>query len=853
MINYIKKLKELNKDSLLEAGGKGANLGELINANLPVPPGFVVTTNAYGAHLESSGLKKKILSKLENLAMDDMKVVKDASECISSWIEEASMPDMIQKELGSAYDRLSQEVGSDGKLSVAVRSSATAEDLPTASFAGQHETYLGILGKEAVFKYVKKCWASLWSPQAITYRMSMNYDHLKVDLAVVIQAMIPSEAAGVMFTANPVNGNNDEILISAGYGLGEAVVSGLITPDSFIVTKEGKVKEKTIGSKEIRIMLTEKGTVTEEVAQSKREVYCLEEKELMQLKTLAQLVEKHYGSYQDTEWALSKGKIYLLQARPITTIISDTEACTYESFDILGPNDKIIYQGKKAPLAFQGVIEHTPYPHAPLDFACFSYFYNGINASFAEIGLKLPKEKNKPVERESGCVALSYSGLTISAATLWKAPAYLIKSLFIKSKYSAQDFTKETDAWIKKTEAEVKRVTDAGKLVKLIEEALKDYESFVYKRFSVVGMPSVLTEYKFTKLIKKAVGKERTDELKETLQRSLPFKTALQNKALLRIAHAAAVKGKDSKAYKEELKSFLEEFGDRPSIGMGRMLSPNTWQEKPEMLDEIIDALLCDTADINPEESFKKQEEVYLAARETVKKALVPADYKNFVEILDKIRNSTIIREESVFYLEKVAGCLHRMALKLGNLLGKKGILSNAEDVFFIFLEELSAAASGKLKLKEKLEKRKSAFEKVYAAHDKGVHWFISTGSFPVFETKQKKKQEEKDASNSIKGSAASKGIYEGPVCIVKSPSEFKKLRKGDILVSTYTSPIWTPLFKVAGAAVTEIGSASSHAAIVAREYGIPAVVAIEDATSLLRDGQKIRVDGTKGIITLLD
>lgn len=851
MANYIKKLKELNKDSLLEAGGKGANLGELINAGLPVPPGFVVTTNAYGVHLEELGLKEKIVSKVQNLSIDDMKKVEEASTCISSWIEEASMPDIIEKELGSAYDSLCKEVNGDGKLAVAIRSSATAEDLPTASFAGQHETYLGVYGKKAVFEHVKKCWASLWSPQAITYRMSMDFDHLKVDLAVVVQAMIPSEAAGVMFTANPVSGNKDEIMISAGYGLGEAVVSGLITPDSFILTKEGNMKEKILGSKAIRIRLTENGTVTEKVHQSKREIYCLGEKELMQLKTLAQLVEKHYGSYQDTEWALSNGKIYILQARPITTTISDNEACTYENFDILGPDDKIIYQGKKAPLAFQSLVEHTPYPHAPLDFACFSHFYSGINTSFAEAGLSLPKEKNKPVERESGCVALSYSGLTISIATLWKAPTNLIKNLLVKSQYSAEDFIKEIDDWIKKTEVEVKQAKNAGKLVNLIEEAFKDYESFVYKRFSVVGMPSAFTEYKFTKLIKKAVGKEKSQELKETLLRALPFKTALQNKALLRIAHVVAVNGKDSKVYDQVLKSFLDEYGDRPAIGAGRMLSPDTWKEKPEMLDDIIDALLCDTTDNNPEESFKEQEEDYLAAREIIKKGLKPEDYKKFIEILDKIRSTTIIREESVFYLEKVAGCLHRMALKLGRLLEKEGVIDKEQDVFFIFLEELSLAASGKIKIGEKIEKRKSAFERVYTAHNNGVHWFFSTGSFPIFETKQKKEQ--KENSNSIKGSAASKGIYEGEVCIVKSPAEFKKLKKGDVLVSTYTSPIWTPLFKVAGAAVTEIGSASSHAAIVAREYSIPAVVAIDNATSLLRDGQKIRVDGTKGIITLLD
>ncbi|MBI6874872.1 pyruvate, phosphate dikinase [Clostridium aciditolerans] len=845
MSDYTKTLKELNKDSLNEAGGKGANLGELINANLPVPPGFVVKTGAYRTHLEASYLKKRIEKRLENLKEQDIDAISEASKCISSWIEESPMPFEVQEEVDRAFESLSKEMGPDVNLSVAVRSSATAEDLPSASFAGQHETYLGVYGKEEVFKYIKKCWASLWSAQAIAYRISMNFDHLEVDLAVVVQAMIASQAAGVMFTANPVNGNSDEILISAGYGLGESVVSGLITPDSFILTKEGRVKEKTLGSKEFSIKLTEKGTITEETQQSKRKLFCLGTNELVQLANLAKLVEKYYGSPMDTEWALLEGKIYLLQARPITTITSDSE-----DLKILGPEDKIIYQGKKAPFGLQSVMEHSPYPHTPLDFASFSHFYQGIYTSFVDIGFKLPKDKNRPVERESGCVALSYQGMGLSPAIIWKAPSLLIKSLFKDKDALWQSFSKEISEGIKRMDDAVKNTNDAVGAAKLIEQAMKEYEKFVYKRFSVISMPDGLTEYKLSTLIKKAVGKEKVDEIKESLLRALPFRTALQNKTLMKVAQAAAVKGKDSKAFKNELKSFLDEYGDRPYIGMGRMVSPHTWQEKPEMIDEIINALLSDTAVLNPEKSFKKQEEDYEAAKKVIKKGLKPAEYDKFIKILEKVRKSVIIREESVFYLEKVAGCLHRIALKLGCLLAKQGSINEAEDVFFIFQEELHSVAGGKLEIKEKIEKRREAFAKVYDAHEKGVHWLISTGSFPVF---VKKKQDDEANSNSLKGSSASRGVYEGPVCIVKSSSEFKKLKKGDILVSPYTSPIWTPLFKVASAAVTEIGSATSHAAIVAREYGIPAIVAVENVTNILKDGQKIRVDGTNGIITLLE
>ncbi|MGD0749806.1 MAG: PEP/pyruvate-binding domain-containing protein [Anaerolineales bacterium] len=309
MINYIKILSELNKDLLPEAGGKAANLGELINAGLPVPPGFVVTAGAYRTHLEASGLQERIAGRLENIKEQDIPAISEASQVISAWIEEAPMPIQVQEQVEIAYVNLSEKMGLAENFSVAVRSSATAEDLPSASFAGQHDTFLGIYGKEAVLFNVKKCWASLWSSQAISYRMSMGFEHLKVDLAVVVQAMIASESAGVMFTANPLNGNRDEILISAGYGLGEVVVSGLINPDTFIMTKEGRIKEKVLGSKELRIGLTEKGTITEEVPQSERKSYCLGVDELVQLTNLANQVEKQYGRPMDIEWALSKDKI----------------------------------------------------------------------------------------------------------------------------------------------------------------------------------------------------------------------------------------------------------------------------------------------------------------------------------------------------------------------------------------------------------------------------------------------------------------------------------------------------------------------------------------------------------------
>lgn len=833
---YIKTLNELNRDSLPEAGGKGANLGGLIKAGLPVPPGFVVTAGAYRDNLESTGLKKRIAARLQDMKETD---IPDVSREVISWIEEAPMPFSLQEEVSLALEQLAGRAGTDRELCVAVRSSATAEDLPSASFAGQHDTYLGIWGKEAVFHHIKKCWASLWSPQAISYRMTMGFDHLEVHLAVVVQAMISAEAAGVMFTANPVTGRRDEILISAGYGLGEAVVSGLINPDTFILNREGQLKETVLGSKERKIILTKEGTVTEEVSLPQRKSPCLGPAEFKQLVNLAYRVEECFGELQDTEWALSQGKIYLLQARPITTM--EQELPDYEG--------QIIYQGKKVPSSLQSVMEHSLYPHKPLDFASFKYFYQGIYSAFHQWGFKLPESEIGPVEREDGCVAVRCSFPGISPAILWKLPKLLLGELFNNKNQLWLENVREMKRWLEQMDEEIKNTDDAEKLVELFERALKEYEYFVQKRFSCIGAPGGMDEVRLGSFIKKAAGKAEAKALKEQLMRDLPFRTALYNKALLSLARTAAEKGKDSQGFRKEFKAFLEEYGDRPSVGVGRMLSPSTLCEKPQLIDGML-AVLGSDSSAGAEENGRRQALDFERARQRVETGLKPEQYKKFLILLERVRSAVIVREESVFYLEKLAGRLHAAALKLGEVLAAKKVINEADNVFFLLPNELKEAAGEAPAMQERVEKRKQAFARIWAAHEQGIHWLIATGSFPKAD--KKRDHGTGTGSNSIKGTPTSQGVYEGPVCIVRSPGEFHKLKKGDVLVSPYTTPDWTPLFKIASAVVTEVGSASSHAAIVAREYGIPAVSAVDGATERLKDGQKIRVDGIQGVLRLI-
>ncbi len=362
--SHTRWLEELNRDSLVEAGGKGANLGEMIHAGLPVPPGFVVTADAYRVHLGAGHLQGRIADRLQNLLAEDLAAVTAASEDIMGWIGTASMPDRIRADVASRYEalnaRLTGRTSGAGALPVAVRSSATAEDLPSASFAGQQETYLNVREVDAVIEAVRQCWASLWTPQAISYRTRMNFDHLSVAMAVVVQALLPADAAGVMLTVNPVSGARDEIVISGSYGFGEAVVSGAVTPDTYILSQDGKVKERTLGGKEIRVVCDVNGTHTVAVCDAEQRRYCLSDFELAALGDLAGRVQALYGSPVDTEWVLSTGELYIVQARPLT-------ALDRMQADPVVPADEVPINKK----LFGGWREYWPEPTTPLDISLF--------------------------------------------------------------------------------------------------------------------------------------------------------------------------------------------------------------------------------------------------------------------------------------------------------------------------------------------------------------------------------------------------------------------------------------------------------------------------------------------------
>ena len=331
---YVKKFEDLNKSDIPIAGGKGANLGELTQAGIPVPPGFVVTAQTYEKFMLETGINDKVLSILDEIDINDTKALQDASEEIKAIINEAPIPEDMILFIAEAYNQLCQRFDGDD-VEVAIRSSATAEDLPEASFAGQQDTYLYVSGIDAVLEYIRKCWASLFEARAIFYREENDFEHAKVLIAVVVQKMANADKAGVMFTVNPSTG--EEIaLIEGSWGLGEAVVSGDVTPDNYQVDKaDNSVINVTISDKKVMYINDENETsIKVDVPEEKRNERVLSDEELIELTEMGKRIQAHYGEPMDTEWAFENGELFLLQARPITTLGDVCEDVAEASDDI---------------------------------------------------------------------------------------------------------------------------------------------------------------------------------------------------------------------------------------------------------------------------------------------------------------------------------------------------------------------------------------------------------------------------------------------------------------------------------------------------------------------------------------
>lgn len=851
-MNTVLDFQEIKKEDVMTAGGKGANLGEMTAAGITVPSGFVVTADAYKAFIKENHLEEMFHKELTEAGNDEAKLL-DAAKKFRHAISEGKLPEEVEKAVREKYAQLGEQAR------VAVRSSATAEDLPDASFAGQQETYLNVRGAEAVLTQIRNCYASLWGNRAVCYRSNQGYDQLSVALAVVIQKMVESEKAGVLFTVNPINRNPDEMQINASYGLGESVVSGKVTADSYLCDKQGKIKSCQIGSKETQIIYADtQGTAaianaqctpddvitsdaqkttgdtaaTKEVAVSEKmqKARCLNDEEIAVLCAEALRIEKHYGCPMDIEWAIAGGSVYILQARAITTLHTDNAE---EQKIIAGYLEGMQITGKaRENMAFQ--LEKMPFAYRPLDYDYIIKINRQKAKIFQENGIILTSD---PRIDDDGIQTLPTSRIKINGGIFKLFGTLKLLKNFAVCTEKCRTFLAEYEDEIGKMrqiDFEQKNVKECGEF---LSYTLNLIGRLAYDRFKYALFPSFIARD-----MEKAVQKVDKSYTKFDLFWGLNNKTSEVTRDIAELAG----KIKEDKALAADLlqganyqtlykkypemqsafDSFLQKNGYKSDYNC-YCVDARTLLENPDRLLHILQPLVAstETASGEKEQDFGKLMEQL--------KAIYGSKYPALKERIEDFRYFHVVREETQYLWETVFYYV-RKCLERTNML----LLSDTDyehGVANLFAEELIAACErGSLSEsdKEKIERRNSKHPLAQKVWD--------ASKLLVF-----------DADGDVlKGVSGSTGTAIGKVCIIHGPEEFYKMQKGDVLVCQLTDPEWTPLFNLASAVVADTGSSLSHAAIVAREYGIPAVLGVGFATTRFKDGDTIKVDGDKGEVS---
>jgi pyruvate,water dikinase len=854
-------LTEIGKDDGALAGGKGANLGELLRAGLPVPPGFVLTTDAYRQFVAANALQPQIERLARAASPEDMAALTRAADAIGALFAGAAMPPEVAAAVREAYVTL-------GGLPVAVRSSATAEDLPGASFAGQMETYLNIRGDEALLAAVRRCWASLWTARAISYRARQGIAPAAVSLAVVVQELLAADAAGVLFTANPVNGRRDQMVADACWGLGEALVSGQVTPDHWVVeARTGSVVEARVARKEVMTVRQEAGTDTRPVPDALREKPVLDGAQLAALTDLGRRAADHYGAPQDVEWALARGRLYLVQARPITSLFplprpeppASAGERVYVCLNIL-----------------QGLVE----PFTPMGIAAFRALARGPAAL---LGARVRRGEAPPVFkvaadriyldatpllqnpttrplalRGSGAIDRQVSGIlhflverdrNLTARSgpfpfrprldfLLRGVGYFVfVALFPDT--ARNRVLARTEARVAELERRADALRGLDERLRLVEEVLPTLAPVLMGH----GLPLVFG----TGLLAVALARAKLQQwlgdatALQPVLRALPHNpTTEMDLALWGVSQRLKEEGAAPSAGHPAVVAFFARYGHRAAREID--LGVPRWRDDPTPVLNTLRTYLTHGQQEDPARHFREGAEradeaaADLVARVRREKGRLRAAWLRF--LLRRVRALAGVREYPKFFAVRLLAAMRRVLAGAGADLVAAGRLDRAEDVFFLDLRDLRTphdlrALAAANRQEYERERSRRAVPRVMTST--GETFYTAPTTTP----------------GALVGTAASPGVYEGRVRVVFDPRE-AGLEPGEVLVAPGTDPAWTPLFLSAGALVMEIGGIMSHGSVVAREYGIPAVVGVAGATQQLHTGQRVRVDGENGLVVPL-
>jgi pyruvate,water dikinase len=860
---YVLRIDEIDETQAAVVGGKGAHLGALSQiAGIRVPPGFCVTTGAFRRIAAEVPSIDDRLDRLSRLNADDRRPIRALSAELRRALEEIAIPDEVTAAITLALARLGE------RAAYAIRSSATAEDSPTASFAGQHDTYLNVAGPAAILQHISRCWASLFTERAVTYRLRNGSEHRKVHMAVVVQQMVFPEAAGILFTADPVTSNRRVSCVEAAFGLGEALVSGRVNADTYQV-RDGEVVAKAVGEKRLAVRaLPGGGTEERAIDPAQQEQPALTNAQVVRLAELGRRIEAHFGRPQDIEWCLADDVFQIVQSRPITTLYpipdaGDRENHVYVSVghqqmmtDAMKPLGLSLWQLKALPRMYEAggrlFVDITRRLASP---ATREGILETIGKSdpltgdalrtIVERGDFLP---SLPDEKPAGPPPGG------ALAPLDTDPA-IVTELIERSQASNAILQRDI------------RSKSAAALLDFILADIQELKRILFDpRSHQVFMGAMEATWWLNEKLEEWLGEKNAAD---TLTQSVPNNvTSEMGLALMDVADVirpypevvAFLRDVEDEDFLDELaelaggpqargaiEGFLDLYGMR-CVGEIDITRPR-WRERPTTLVPVI---LANVRNFQPgaaarrfeqgrQEALDKQQELLERLR-----ALPDGEHKaaQTRRMIDRVRTFIGYREYPKYFIVSRSFAYKQALMREAERLEQSHVLREREDIFYLTFQELQDVVRTNQVDDGLISRRKDAFR----SHQSLTPPRVITSDGEIVAGAYRR---DDVPAGALVGLAVSAGIVEGRARVIDDVAQ-ADLAAGDILVTAYTDPSWSPLFVAIAGLVTEVGGLMTHGAVIAREYGLPAVVGVEHATRLIRDGQRIRVHGTDGFVEIL-
>ncbi|WPU93707.1 phosphoenolpyruvate synthase [Mucilaginibacter sabulilitoris] len=868
---YAIGFQEIDRSKFMDVGGKGANLGELSKiAGIQVPGGFCVSTEAYKKITENNQELNTLLDKLTHLKTEDRQNISEISAKIRMSIENMSIAEDITAEITGYLAKFHKNDA------FAVRSSATAEDLPTASFAGQQDTYLNIIGKNAILKHISKCWASLFTDRAVIYRIQNSFDHRKVQLSVVVQQMVFPQAAGILFTADPVTSNRKVLSIDASFGLGEAMVSGLVNADLYKVCN-GNIIDKKISAKKLAIYaLKDGGTKEQEIESGQQNKQTLTDEQILQLEHIGRKIEEHFGRPQDIEWCLAENLFYIVQSRPITTLYPVPEANDEENHVYVSVGHQQMMTDAMKPLGLSFFLLTTAAHMRTAGGRLFVDVTQMLASPAGRNTLINVLGKSDPIIKDALTTIIERGDFIklLEDEKQESGPAKNTKSVPHRDFQALKDYNptivsdliRSSQTWIESLKQNI-QLKSGSDLFDFILEDIQQLKktSADSESFGVVMTGMNASSWINEKMNEWLGEKNAADMLAQSVPNNITSEMGLE---LLDVAdvirpYPAVIKYLQQAKYdnfldrliqfdggqeiRGAIDTYLNKYGMRCAGEID--ITKTRWSEKPAILVPLI---LSNIRNFEPnagkqkfergrQEALNKEQELLDRLKQLPDGEQKARDTKRMIDL---IRNFAGYREYPKYGIISRYFVYKQALLKEAEHLVKANIIHEKEDIYYLTFEDLREVVSTHKLDYQIISKRKEE----YKLYEKLTPPRVITSDGEIITGRYKR---ENLPAGAIIGLPVSSGVIEGRGRVIVN-MEDANLEEGDILVTSFTDPSWTPLFVSIKGLVTEVGGLMTHGAVIAREYGLPAVVGVENATKLIKDGQRIRVNGTDGYIEIL-